>query len=301
MLNNQSSPVDPTPPQNLSRINDVLYYIHQDISRELLAADLAKVAAYSEQHFHRIFKQIVGEPVHQYIRRTRMEYAANQLMFDARSSIFDIAERSGFSSVSSFSRAFKSTFAVSPGEWRKGNRQHQDKPYLKNEEVARCYRRIDVSRLPTPEITQVPERNVAYIRHTGYNRSIRQPWQLLKAWASSEERDFSGQFGIHHSNPAWVELDQCRYVACVEIDKPIPQRGLVNQLTIPGGLYAKFSLYGVYGELLPQISLIQEHWLPKSGLKMMASPAYVHYRKNHFLADDEKFELDFFLPVGFFG
>ncbi len=228
MQNKQSSNIDSNPPQNLSRINDVLYYIHQDISRELLAADLAKVAAYSEQHFHRIFKQIVGEPVHQYIRRTRMEYAANQLMFDVRASILNIAGRSGFNSVSSFSRAFKSTFAVSPGEWRKGIRQHQDKPYLNNEEVARCYRRIDVSRLPTPEITQVPERHVAYIRHTGYNRSIKQPWQLLKAWANSENRDFSAQFGIHHSNPAWVDLDQCRYVACVEIDKPLTQRGVVN-------------------------------------------------------------------------
>ncbi|MDN3681884.1 GyrI-like domain-containing protein [Vibrio tapetis subsp. quintayensis] len=300
MLSNQSSKFDPGPSQNLSRINDVLYYIHQDISRELLAGDLAKVAAYSEQHFHRIFKKVVGEPVHKYIRRTRMEYAANQLMFDLRSPILDIAGRSGFNSVSSFSRAFKSTFLVSPGEWRKGSRQLHDKPYLKNEEVARCYRRIDVSRLPTPEITQVPERHVAYIRHTGYNRSIKQPWQLLKAWADSESRDFSAQFGIHHSNPAWVELDQCRYVACVEIDRPLTQRGVVNQLTIPKGLYAKFSLHGIYGELLPQISLIQEHWLPRSGLKMQSTPAYVNYHKNHFLAEDERFELDFYLPIGFF-
>lgn len=300
MLSNQSSKFDPGPSQNLSRINDVLYYIHQDISRELLAGDLAKVAAYSEQHFHRIFKKVVGEPVHQYIRRTRMEYAANQLMFDLRSPILDIAGRSGFNSVSSFSRAFKSTFLVSPGEWRKGSRPLHDKPYLKNEEVARCYRRIDVSRLPTPEITQVPERHVAYIRHTGYNRSIKQPWQLLKAWADSESRNFSAQFGIHHSNPAWVELDQCRYVACVEVDRPLTQRGVVNQLTIPKGLYAKFSLHGVYGELLPQISLIQEHWLPRSGLKMQSTPAYVHYHKNHFLAEDERFELDFYLPIGFF-
>ncbi len=90
MQNKQSSNIDSNPPQNLSRINDVLYYIHQDISRELLAADLAKVAAYSEQHFHRIFKQIVGEPVHQYIRRTRMEYAANQLMFDVREHTFHL-------------------------------------------------------------------------------------------------------------------------------------------------------------------------------------------------------------------
>ena len=41
--------------QHLSRINDVLYFIHQDISNTLLAKDLANIAAYSEQHFHRTF------------------------------------------------------------------------------------------------------------------------------------------------------------------------------------------------------------------------------------------------------
>ncbi len=93
----------------------MLYFIHQDISNELLAKELAAIAAYSEQHFHRLFKGIVGEPVHHYIRRTRMEFAANQLMFDAKSSVLNIATKSGFSSVSSFSRAFKSTFEMSLG------------------------------------------------------------------------------------------------------------------------------------------------------------------------------------------
>ncbi|MEF1192718.1 AraC family transcriptional regulator, partial [Vibrio parahaemolyticus] len=93
--------------QQVSRINDVLFYIHQDISRDLSAKELADVAAYSEQHFHRIFKDVVGESIHQYIRRTRMEYAANQLMFDTGSSVLDIANKCGFNSVSSFSRAFK--------------------------------------------------------------------------------------------------------------------------------------------------------------------------------------------------
>ena len=88
--------------QHISRINDVLFYIHKDISKELSAKELAKVAAYSEQHFHRIFKSVVGESIHQYIRRTRMEYAANQLMFDTRASVMDIANSCGFNSVSSF-------------------------------------------------------------------------------------------------------------------------------------------------------------------------------------------------------
>lgn len=128
--------------QQVSRINDVLFYIHQDIGRELSAKELADVAAYSEQHFHRIFKDVVGESIHQYVRRTRMEYAANQLMFDTKSSVLEIANKCGFSSVSSFSRAFKATFDMSPGAWRKHDLQVAEKPYLKDPEVAAGYHRV---------------------------------------------------------------------------------------------------------------------------------------------------------------
>jgi AraC family transcriptional regulator len=283
-----------------SRINDVLFYIHQDLSRDLPARELAQVAAYSEQHFHRTFKLIVGESVHQYIRRIRMEYAANQFMFDTQSPVIDIVNKSGFSSASSFNRAFKQTFNMSPREWRRHDLQISDKPYLKDQEIALGYARVANTDLPRPKIVEVPNRMAAYVRHTGYNRTISNAWLLLKAWAEKEGREFTTQYGLHHSNPAWIELDQCRYVACIEIDKPISMRGVVNQLTIPSGLHAVFSLQGVYGDLLPQLSLILEKWLPNSGFKLRSTPAYVHYHKNHFLAQNESFELSFYLPIGFF-
>ena len=286
--------------QQIYRINEVLYTIHQDINQDLPAKKLAGIAAYSEQHFHRIFQLVVGEPVHGYIRRIRMEFAANQLMFDANASVLEIANKSGFSSASSFSRAFKTTFSISPGQWRASDKHPQNKAYLANAEIAAAYERIHPQSLPAVQLVEVPERHVAYIRHLGYDRSIAASWQKLKAWASAENRDFSQQFGLHHSNPASVELTKCRYVACLAIDKPLLNRGMVNSLTIPGGLYAVFKLEGKYGELLPQISNILERWLPTSGFKMQSTPAYVHYHKNHFLEPDEKFTLDFYLPISLF-
>jgi AraC family transcriptional regulator len=286
--------------QQISRINDVLYFIHQDISNELLAKELAGIAAYSEQHFHRLFKKIVGEPVHHYIRRIRIEFAANQLMFDVKSPIVNIATKSGFSSVSSFSRAFKSIFNVSPGQWRNNEHQHQNKPFLANKEIAACYQRLNKAPIPNCKLIQLPQQHVAYVRHQGYDRSIENAWQILKAWTIDQRRDFSQQFGLHHSNPALIELKKCRYVACVAIDHPILQRGIVNSMTIPGGLHAVFKLHGIYGELLPQLSKIIEHWLPTSGYKMLSTPAYVHYKKNQFLSEDEQFELDFCLPISLF-
>ena len=94
------------------------------------------------------------------------------------------------------------------------------------------------------KLVELPARYVAYVRHQGYDRSIANAWHTLKAWANIEERNFSEQFGLHHSNPTWVELNKCRYVACVEIDYPILRRGVVNSMTIPAGLHAVFKLEG---------------------------------------------------------
>lgn len=286
--------------QQVSRINDVLYFIHSDISEELPARQLAAIAAYSEQHFHRVFKQIVGESVHQYIRRCRLEFAANQLMFDTRSSVLTVATKSGFASVSSFSRAFKATFAMAPGEWRSKDTTTKTPPYLKEPEIAAAYQRIQNRELPQVQIVELRARHVAYVRHQGYDRSIRLAWQTLLAWANTEGRSSHQQFGLHHSNPAFVRLEQCRYVACLGIDKPLLRRGTVNSLSIPGGLHAVFKLTGKYGELLPYLSKIIEQWLPSSGFKMQSTPAYVHYQQNHFLAESEQFELHFCLPISTF-
>jgi AraC family transcriptional regulator len=138
---------------------------------------------------------------------------------------------------------------------------------------------------------------VAYVRHRGYDRSITVAWQTLLAWADQEGRSSDRQLGLHHSNPAWVALSECRYVACLAIDRPLIRRGVVSSMTIPGGLHAVFELAGCYGELLPWLSKILEHWLPQSGLKMRTTPAFVDYEKNHFLAPDQQFLLSFYLPV----
>ena len=282
---------------HIYRINDVLSVIHNDISADLRAKTLAESAAYSEQHFHRLFKQVTGESVHQYVRRTRLEAAANQLMFTNELSVQTVAVQCGFSSLSSFSRAFKSVYGVTPGGWRAGEKYDGTHYFLSDPAIKEAYQHIQASDLPEPDIVQLEPRRVAYIRHTGYGRSISQSWQTIKTWAVAEERVIETQIGLHHSNPAFVPLEQCRYVACIGIDRPVLRRGQINSLVIPGGLHAAFQLSGKYGELLPYISHILAEWLPQSGFVAKTTPAFAHYHKNQFLSEDDKFELVFYLPI----
>ncbi len=287
-------------PSQISRINDALFLIHQDISAELSAARLCRIAAFSEQHFHRVFKDVVGESVHQYIRRTRLEQAANQLTFDPLSPVIEIAQKCGFQSLSSFSKAFKSQFSISPGMWRNRKRISANPAWQENPDFVAAAKRINGKSLPEPCLQKLEAKRVAYIRHTGYGKGISNAWQLLAAWCENEDRSMRTQIGLHHSNPEWIPLKECRYVACVGIDRPMVRNGRVHSLTIPGGLHACFQIKGQYGDLLPWVSKILNQWLPTSGLKMQTTPAFAVYNRNHFLHSDEQFELSYCLPVTFY-
>lgn len=280
------------------RINDVLYYIHRDIASPLPAKKLAQIAAYSEQHFHRVFKQSVGESVNRYIRRTRLEHAANQLMFDTKNSILTIAEKCGFVSLSSFNQVFKAQFGMTPGQWRCKEVQPKHSPYLTEPEMIRGAERVKKLLLPTPRVVELPNQYAVYIRHQGYGRSIKKTWARLKAWAIQQGiYEDAVHIGLHHSNPAWISLEQCRYVACLAIDRALPKQSKVDQLIIPGGLHVAFRLQGQYGELVPWLTRIFKEWLPTSGYKLQTTPIIAHYVKNQFLSEDEQFDVKLYLPV----
>jgi AraC family transcriptional regulator len=286
--------------QQASRINDALHYIHGNINSDLSAKTLAGIAQYSEQHFHRIFYRYTQETVNQFVRRTRLETAANQLMFAPASPVVDIAHKCGFNSLASFSHAFKKQFKVPPGKWRTHDNALIQPPYLDNPEIAAAYLRLSDLPLADVEFVQLDACYIAYIRHLGYDRSIKKTWNILLAWANTEGYAHNDQFGLHHSNPTQTPLDKCHYVAGIEIDRLINRRGTVHSMQIPGGLHAKFALKGKYGELLPSISKIQQQWLPSCGLIAKTTPAIVKYQKNQFLESDETFALSYYLPLSFY-
>jgi len=103
----------------VARINRVMDHIDEHLGDPLTLADLAAVAAFSPFYFHRIFAALVGETPGQYIRRLRLERAAQQLVAAPRKPITSVALDCGFSGSAPFARAFKESFGMSASEWRR--------------------------------------------------------------------------------------------------------------------------------------------------------------------------------------
>jgi AraC-like DNA-binding protein len=79
---------------------------------------LAAVACFSSVHFHRLFRAWMGETLQCFVHRLRLEQAAQLLVFGRFRSISNISPECGFSSSSTFARAFEQAFGTTAGEWR---------------------------------------------------------------------------------------------------------------------------------------------------------------------------------------
>ena len=101
-----------------SRVDRVVDYIQANLGEELSLMRLSDVACYSEFHFSRIFKAEMGESVHQFVRRLRLEKAAELLLANTGTPITEIALMCGFATPSSFAKGFRSHFAMSASRWR---------------------------------------------------------------------------------------------------------------------------------------------------------------------------------------
>lgn len=94
-------------------------FIESRLADELTIDELAGQSFFSKTHYQRLFREIVGEPVMEYIKKRRLQQAGQSLLA-CRDSVLEIALRYGYDSHEGFSRAFKAYFGVSPVKFRKG-------------------------------------------------------------------------------------------------------------------------------------------------------------------------------------
>ncbi len=90
--------------------------IKEEKDEALTLRILAESIGYSEYHTSRMFREISGMTLKDYIRHRKLAFALKEIR-DTQNKILDIAVKYGFSSNEAFSRAFKNTYGISPSEY----------------------------------------------------------------------------------------------------------------------------------------------------------------------------------------
>ncbi len=276
--------------------NDLMYYIYQHIDSDINLDELAQSLGVSKFHLHRLFKEQIGSNIYETIKSIRLQKASNLLITNTSSTITEVANMCGYNSQTSFIRAFKTRFSMTPKFWRKGGYRSYSDEILKTSPTA-SLSQADYSMLE-PNIVKTKAKKAYYIRHKGYNKKIRQTWQKMMAWVFTNEIEAYEQIGIYHDNPIVTPLEECFYISAIHLkEEKVLENTSLPYFEIPAGIYATFEVEGKYGDILKLIQWAYHEWLPNSGFETTTQPSYTILQRNHFLEEDESFEVVYYLPV----
>jgi AraC family transcriptional regulator len=106
-----------SPPRELSRVLPALELMRANLHRALTIGELAAACHLSQPHFRRVFGRIMDATPNDYLRRLRLEEAA-QLLRRTDETVDAVAARVGYSDPSYFAQSFKAVMGMPPGKYR---------------------------------------------------------------------------------------------------------------------------------------------------------------------------------------
>jgi len=95
-----------------------LELIENRISEKLTVEYIASGVYFSKYHYGRLFREIVGNSVMEYVTKRKMTLAGRALL-ETDATIIDIALEYGYDSREGFTRSFKAYMGVTPTDYRK--------------------------------------------------------------------------------------------------------------------------------------------------------------------------------------
>ncbi len=101
----------------IEKFNLIFEYINNNFMEDISLETIADVAGFSKFHFSRLFKHFTDMSFYDYLNQRRVKEAEKYLL-NPSLSITEIALRSGFSSISTFNRVFKSFKECTPTEFK---------------------------------------------------------------------------------------------------------------------------------------------------------------------------------------
>lgn len=268
------------------KLRPVIRYLEQNYDQTFNLEQVAERAHLSPYHFHRIFKAVTGETLNDFLRRLRLEQAANKLFYN-KPSVTEVALSQGFGSSQSMAKAFQKYFGITPSQIRDcddldqytqlmrdskighlvGNNGHEvapGSPYTEHELTANAQSLNNKRKTwsTSMEIKTFEASQLAYVRVTGpYGENYEPAVGQLYGWAGPNGLAGNTSIFIYHDNPEITPAEKCRTDIGLLIEKPTTTPPGIELTDFEGGKYAcirktitEKSQYGeAWEELLAQV------------------------------------------------
>lgn len=220
------------------RVNRVLDYITQHLDGDLSLNQLAEISHFSAFHFHRIFLSITGETVNSFVRRVRLEKAAQLMKATPGRRVTDIALEVGFAGLAEFSRAFKAHFGINASAWDR-------RAPLKKSKI--CKAPGDLTLYPPEElerqkkvmgwrvrIGKFDRCRFVYVRifNAYEHERLMNGYRSLLSWLAQRQTDLNDvvMIGMSQDDPAITPAEKYRYDLGVVFPTSADDQGIVGEI-----------------------------------------------------------------------
>jgi AraC family transcriptional regulator len=281
----------------LDNYKKLMAYINEHFKDAINIKDVEKICHYSYRNINRIFQAIHGETIGKYIKRIRLEKAAEYLKYSS-SKVADIAFEIGFEDIASFSKAFKKKYACSPSAFRKRSKTIQDltRETLLGEKAEREPLSFEIEYLPDFEML--------YLEYKGAYDNLS---QLDKIWTQfftylkdknlySEASVFLGEC---LDDDEISDAIHCRYNLALILDCPLsfPLDGFFQTKIHQRQKYAKFTHKGSCETCAETYQNIYAFWMFDVNLELKDAPTLEFYLKDAETTPPEELLTEIYIPV----
>jgi AraC family transcriptional regulator len=298
-----------------NRIRKVLAFIQENLASDIPLSRMAEVANFSPFHFQKLFTQQIGESPKKYVLRLRIERMAHILKLYPELSVFELSLQSGFASSSTFGRAFKKYYGISPDEFRKLPPSEISKicTSVNNKGIEVINNSNDFWNVnyddpgedagtAQGQLTVIKQRSLKVIfidTHLGAETAISDAFKALHIIVNPREllTPETRYIGIFLDLPFFTELSKCRFRACISLTDTVQIPKGVSVYTIPENRFAVFSALGNLTETLKRLVAFKHGMLDGSGYKIAETIGYEEYPVNPALEDYAPFERKVYVPV----
>ena len=290
-----------------------LLYIQTHLEQDLSLGVLAERVGFSAFHFHRIFRETIGEAVKEHIRRLRIERGAYRLKVSEQT-ILQIALDAGFKTHESFTRAFQRQFGITPSEFRSNflRISRERKKYVQSKYIADYNMQDESGLLPNRStcaqvrLEHVRPIIVAFVRHVGpYDKLLEKGspmsllWDELFHWGNENKliNAASLLIGLPQDDPSVTPPEKQRFDVCVQIPEFRNPSGHIGCQTISAGTFGVGRHYGSFDNLAETYMHVYDSLVTTGKYRLRQHIPFEVYSYSHVKDDIRIHFTDVYLPI----
>lgn len=153
----------------------------------------------------------------------------------------------------------------------------------------------------TPEIVQMPDQAVLFVRRVGsYQSAPADAWRTLMNFAKENHPNLADarKFGMGLDDPNITEQGRLRFDACLTAPETVEAKGDIGRQTLKGGKYAVFLHKGPYKNLENTFDTIFQEWYPSHRDQVAECPCFCeHLNMELMLSSPEQLLSKIYIPL----